>query len=41
MVPDQIFTNSVAVCGGNVIKCNGLSKILSVLLGPLVYIIIQ
>ena len=41
MVPEQKFNNSFAVFGGNVIKCNGLSKLLSVFLGPLVMVIMQ
>ena len=35
MVPDPKFNNSFVVFGGTVIKCNGLSKPLSVFLGPL------
>ena len=41
MVPDQKFNNSFAVFGGNFIQCNGLSKLVSVFLGPLVWIIMQ
>jgi hypothetical protein len=36
MVPDQQFNNLSADFGGNVIKFNGLSKLVSVFLGPLV-----
>ena len=36
MVPDKKGKNAFAVFGGNFIKCNGLSKLLSVVLGPLV-----
>jgi hypothetical protein len=36
MVPDQHSSNSFAVFGGNVSKCNEFSKLLSVFLGPLV-----
>ena len=37
MVPVQKYNNSVAFFGGNVIKSNGLSKLFSVFLSPLVY----
>jgi hypothetical protein len=41
MVLVQISTNSFVIFGGNVLKCNGLSKLLSVFLGPLVMFIMQ
>jgi hypothetical protein len=41
MVPAKISTSLFAIFGGNVLKCNGLSKLLSVLLGSLVMVIMQ
>ena len=41
MVLAQISTTSFVIVGGNVLKCNGLSKLLSVFLGPLVMFIMQ
>jgi hypothetical protein len=41
LVPEHKYNNSFEVFGGNVFKCNGLSKLLGILLGPLVYIIMQ
>jgi hypothetical protein len=36
MVPAKNETNLFAIFGGNILKCNGLNKLLGVFLGPLV-----